>query len=343
MSTNKQSQEGPRLSLPKPDLTVGLAVLLVGVLAAVTIPAIGQPHSRLYGGSVGYPALMRLLGRPISVETASARYEDMTELVSASGFTGYLNEIPINTEITGVVTQVYVKPGDRVKAGQILMRMDAGGAFSRRAESGGGLSSSRTSDIEILSPLSGVVIAVNVIAEENIIEPRDRLIIVGNRPVFRAAVDQRYFGKIKLGDEAEVRLQAFPGRTFAGKVVKLDNRVSTAGSRDPGAQPPFTFMPWLELEGAASEFAHGMNGYALFRYPSRVLALPESALMRFSGGEALVMRVDLDSGRRRAKIVPVAYTMSDAGRVAVSGGLREGDLVVASGQSSLKEGDLLRP
>ncbi len=339
------------LLVGKPWIGGGLALaLLAGLFLVIFGFAARNPRSRLYNGPLGYPALMRLLHRPIAVDCEPVRRESVETVVAGEGQTGYFYEVPINTGITGVLTEVAVMPGDTIEAGRTLFRIDPGGAVSRRSVAGGpfdmGKTQAPSGEIEVLAPLGGTVVSVDVVPGENIVNPRNRLVVIGSRPVLKAAVDQRFLGTVEIGQRAEVFLQAYPGRVFTGRVCRVDRTVASAAGSKASSAPPLTFLTWISLDAASLKdlpFASGIDGYALIRIPRESLTVPEGAVLRFSGDEALVMVADTSRSPARVRVVPVSYSAAVEGRLAVDTGLREGDLVVVSGQTALEENDAVRP
>src|SRR4029077_9926000 len=45
-----------------------------------------------------------------------------------------------------------------------------------------------------------------------------------HRPWIRAYVGEHFIGRVKVGQAATVRVDAYPGRTFAGKVVEIGSQ-----------------------------------------------------------------------------------------------------------------------
>jgi multidrug efflux pump subunit AcrA (membrane-fusion protein) len=97
-------------------------------------PSFWSPRSRVYSSLLGYPSVMRYLGKPIeltAIDRVATRH--MVNIISAEGSLGYLNEVPIHSELPGIVTQVLVEPGQEVRKGDLLMRID-GGRHIRRID-----------------------------------------------------------------------------------------------------------------------------------------------------------------------------------------------------------------
>lgn len=212
-------------------------------------------------------------------------------------------------------------------------------SFESRSKSifGKAAGSRGSAKTEILSPINGSVIAVDAYTGENIVEPRNGVMLLGDTLMFKAAVDQRYFASLQLGNEAVVYLHAYPDQAIRAKVVRIDNVV--AASQDAAGSVPYTFNVWLELNVDAAQpiqFVKGMNGYCRLEYPFQALAIPEKALIKYSGQRGMVMAVGKDD---TLELRQVNYSASLDGLVAISSGLNAEDRVVLSGQTGLQPGD----
>ncbi|NKB18841.1 MAG: biotin/lipoyl-binding protein [Pseudanabaena sp. CRU_2_10] len=91
----------------------------------VLLPALRNPESKFYASSIGYPALQRLVGQPIEVQTATAKYDSVTENVAAPGESVGLQQVDVRPLVSGVVDKVYVTEGQKVKKGQPLVRIES--------------------------------------------------------------------------------------------------------------------------------------------------------------------------------------------------------------------------
>ena len=79
-----------------------------------------------------------------------------------------------------------------------------------------------------------------------------------------------------------------------------------------------------------------MNGYAMFNRDFEALAIPQSALMRYSGGEGVVGVVTPED---RVHFASVTYSVSGDGWVAIDSGISADAKLVVAGQTGLHEGD----
>jgi HlyD family secretion protein len=213
-------------------------------------------------------------------------------------------------------------------------------------------------EIDLVANISGTVFQRNVQPGENIVLVNDPLMVIGDQVTFLAAFDQRYAGAIQKGDRGNFYLRAYPGVVFEGEVVRLSHHVEPEDQKPALAampwvpkQPPDTFYAWLALRGTKTgqklldgrpepKLLYGMNGYCVFQRPYSALAVPESALMRYSGRTGMVFVVD---GTSHLQIRNVTFTGVDEGWVAIESGLNEGETVVLDGQIALKPGDSVIP
>ena len=190
----------------------------------------------------------------------------------------------------------------------------------------------------ILSPADGTVFMKDISLGENLVRAKEGALKIGDRQVFRANFDQRYIDWIKEGQDLTIYLAAFPGQQFQGKVQKIDKRISMKPADQKNNPPQNTFMVWAQLADDQKNIFYGMNGYCVIKQKFSSLSVPESALMRYSGQEGMVMIVNSD---KKLELRAVTYTLSLDGRVAVLTGLAAGDTVVTSGQVGLEAGDMV--
>lgn len=390
------------------------AILLggaAGYVAVVLVPGYQSPRSRVYSGPLGHPAVLRALHKPIPVEVAEVKVRPMVRTVSAEGYVGYLNEVPIRSEVLGIVTDVLVEPGQEVRKGEVLLRLNTGEHSTRADElqlelrrlavklakvdldrtlklaqynavsmrdaeeaqlrhqqavtglqlaeenyktsllsrskivvEGTAAVSPGTADrrVDLLATIDGTVFERNVHPGENLtsLTGEKNLLFLGDRLVFQAEFDQRYADSVHLGDVGRFHLRAYPGVSFEAEVARIAHEVKPDGQRS-GTQGLFldTFRVWLAVSPAAvggKKLIRGMNGYCILQRPFTAPAIPESALMRYSGRTGTVLVVDATSHLRVAN---VTYSGTEDGWVAVESGLAEGDLVVLEGQVALRPGD----
>jgi HlyD family secretion protein len=210
-------------------------------------------------------------------------------------------------------------------------------------------------DEEVVATASGTVVDRLVSPGTNLITLRDDvpLFLIGDRLVFQVELDQRYAAVVSKGARGTFYLRAHPGVAFEGEVVRIAHKVVSDSDQSGGAlggspsrslaNPPYTFSAWIGLTSEVQSVAGlrpGMNGYCLFKETYTAMAIPEGALMRYSGRSGTVVVVGPDN---RLQVKQVTYTGSDDGWVAIRSGLRPGERVVIEGQVALRPGDLVAP
>lgn len=113
---------------------IGLILLFNALAYFIILPAYRSPDSRIWSTSIGYPTLLRWLNKPIPVQTAMVSKRTMQNVVSADGLIRYLNEIPINVELPGIIEDITVQAGSDIEQGQLLMTLNTGGHRIRMAK-----------------------------------------------------------------------------------------------------------------------------------------------------------------------------------------------------------------
>jgi HlyD family secretion protein len=154
--------------------------------------------------------------------------------------------------------------------------------------------------------------------------------------VFKAFVDQTRLNSISVGDRATVRLVAYPGRSYQGKVIRVNPTVETeAGSVGKvGISQKYTYSVWVAVAGL--QLAPGLQGYVQFEQGKQGLFIPESAVTHLSGGEGMVMVAE--NGKAMVKRVKLGRIFDNQREVLT--GLNDGEQVIPSPRA-LQPGDRL--
>ncbi|HNX96298.1 MAG TPA: efflux RND transporter periplasmic adaptor subunit [Candidatus Aminicenantes bacterium] len=139
------------------------------------------------------------------------------------------------------------------------------------------------------------------------------------RMQMNAVILEPQAGKIKVGQEAEIRLDANPDRVFRGRVARL-GRIFRLKS---DTQPVVVFDAELDLsESDPALMRPGMAATARIFMATRkdVLMLPEAALVYHEKGLYVRRR-----GLLKERLVPVTIGSRSADMVEITGGLKEHD------------------
>ncbi len=187
-------------------------------------------------------------------------------------------------------------------------------------------------NLHIHSPVDGYVVHVGV-REGQYVTPQTELYMVADlRKVWVYADIYEYeLPWVKVGDPAEIRLTAVPGRVFKGEVVYVypyaDAKTRTVKVRLEFANPDLVLRPEL--------FA---NATIHTRPKKAVLAIPTEAVVR----TGLKDHVFVVKGQGRFEPRTVVLGVPSNGMVDVLAGLSEGEEVVISGQFLIDSESKLR-
>jgi len=155
--------------------------------------------------------------------------------------------------------------------------------------------------------------------------------------VFKAFVDQARLNDIEIDDRATVRLVAYPGQTFSGRVIKINPTVETERAQPRslgGVDRQYTYSVWVTVD--LMDMTPGLQGYAQFDKGKTTAVIPESAVTHLSGGEGMVMVAS--GGKAVAKKVKLGRKIDNQREVIE--GLKKGEKVVLY-PTYLKPGDAL--
>lgn len=162
------------------------------------------------------------------------------------------------------------------------------------------------------------------------------------------SVTEKDYHKMKAGLPAVVRVDAYPGRTFSGKIA----RVSPVLDKDTR-----TADVEIEIPNSKKELKPGMFARVEIVAQKRhgALLVPEGALVKVSEGHGVFklrgkgsdstssrQATSAGSGQATVKLVSVKTGLSHKGWVEVQGPLKTGDRVVTLGSSLLRDGQRVK-
>lgn len=203
---------------------------------------------------------------------------------------------------------------------------------------------------EIHSPINGKVVKLNIEEGETVIigtmnNPGTVLMVIADLSKMVAVIEvsERDVVDIKLGNKAEIELEALPERKFSGEVVKVGCMPVT---RQLGEEKAQTFEVEIEITDTSSLLRPGMTAHAKIETnrKEKALVIPISAVgKRKIGSEEKdgVFRVE----KGRAKIVPVKTGLFGETEVEIAEGLKEGELVITGPYrilAHLRDGELVK-
>ncbi len=185
---------------------------------------------------------------------------------------------------------------------------------------------------EIRAPLSGYV-AKRFLDPGTMVKTSTPIVsLVDIQPVTTLiSVVEKDYGSIRLGQSASITVDAFPGQTFRGRVVRLspvlDSETRTADVEIEIANPKNLLKPGMFARVSLA-----------LQKKEKSLVVPQAAIVR-RGSAVGVFKIDEE---RRATFVPLEVGAAYDGSVEVVGGVSQGDQVVTLGAHLLEEGSRVR-
>ena len=188
---------------------------------------------------------------------------------------------------------------------------------------------------EIRSPISGKVVK-KLMNQGEVVGPGTPVFyILGSAQadwVVKSGLVDRDWARLKLGDRAEVRLDAYPNRNFAAKVSQL---------ADVGNPQSGTFDAEFAFTGTMPRLAVGLIA-SLNIYPKEDGAhpiVPIDALVESSGTKAIVYVLQSDNTVKRTE---VSIGQIFENKAIIAAGLTAGSQVVTSGAPYLEDGSKVK-
>lgn len=157
------------------------------------------------------------------IQQISPSYGSIQTTITSTATVQPQNRLEIKPPINGRIEEILVNEGDKVKAGQTLAWMSSTerAALMDAARSQGPEALKYWEEVykptPLLSPIDGEVI-VSKDYPGQIITTNDAVVVLSDHLIVQAQVDETDIGKIKLGQEASLSLDAYPQIKIKGKV-----------------------------------------------------------------------------------------------------------------------------
>jgi cobalt-zinc-cadmium efflux system membrane fusion protein len=178
----------------------------------------------------------------------------------------------------------------------------------------------------IVAPFAGVVDSVSV-AKGEIVDPATAILTVSDLSTVwvQADVAERDLDAVKVGDAVEVRVSAFPGRVFTGRVTYIPDQIETT-----------TGMAKVRCEIPNPDGALRVNMFATVTILSPqggdAVLVPSESLQEVNGQSVVFIPTgDRQFAWRAVRTGPVAN-----GKTQIASGLAAGTPVVGQGSYWLK-------
>ena len=278
------------------------------------------------------------------IVTADVTRGNIEVKVTSTGTVQPYTRVEVNSPVSGRIDRVLVNEGNVVKPGDILAwissedriaLLDAArsnlDAAQRKADSTAikdALASQVIADnaykpVPLTNSISGQVIARSCEPGQNV-TTQTVLFVISDRLVASVQVDEADIGKIFLGQEAEITLDAFPNENIQGKVTKIAHEGSLVSD-------VVVYNIMVEPLHVPSYWSSGMTANVSFVIVNQqnVLTVPSTAIKERNGNKFVLVMVNNHSEPRH-----ITTGATDGKTIEITGGLAEGDKVVVSNTQS---------
>ena len=151
------------------------------------------------------------------------RYGSISTFISTTATVQPQNRLEIKPPISGRIEKILVNEGERVKAGQILAWMSSTeraallDAASAQGEETLKYWQEAYKPTPLIAPIEGEVI-VRAVEPGQTVTSAEAVIVLSDRLIVKAQVDETDIGKVKLGQSSIISLDAYPQKKVKGKV-----------------------------------------------------------------------------------------------------------------------------
>jgi membrane fusion protein, macrolide-specific efflux system len=281
------------------------------------------------GAGVTFWQFQKGRANQVNYKTIHAQTGTIETFISTTGDVLPKNRLEIKPPVNGRVESILVQEGDLVKTGQIVAWMSstdrAALLDAARGKSDESLKYWQDvyKPIALVAPIDGQVIVATMQPGQTV-TTSDAVIVLSDRLIFRAQVDETDIGKIKLGQEASVTMDAYPG-------VKVNAKVDHIYYESQTVNNVTLYLVDLTPDNLPSFCRSGMNVNVEFRdqFKENILTLPVTAVQKGKNG-SFVMVKDEETGKPSRR--PVKLGISDDTVVEVVSGLTAEDRVLVKNQ-----------
>lgn len=344
-----------------------IVVVVVGVMLGLLV------GWHLLVGHFIQQALTHNSQPPQTVTTMVAAYSDWQPEITAVGSVRAVRGVDITTEVTGMVRSVEFHSGDDAKLGQILVRLnadsdiatlhsleaaadlagtvyardkiqfdaqaisqaqlDADAADLKNKQAQAAAQAALVQKKVLRAPFDGRL-GITTVNPGQYLNTGDKVVTLQELdPVYvDFRLPQEQLAQVQTGLTAQLAVDALPNQAFSGKITAIDPLVDS-GSRNFQAEATIANAERRLLPGMFVRVAVLAGG------AQRYLTLPQTAITFNPYGSTVFLALKQAAGKppvAQQTFVTTGATRGD--QVAILKGVKEGDVVVTSGQLKLKNG-----
>lgn len=215
---------------------------------------------------------------------------EIKEVISCTGTVEPRNRLEIKPTISGRIDRILVKEGDKVRAGDILIWMSSEerAALIDAARVKGSSSVQYWEEaykpIPIIAPISGTIIVRDIEPGQSVTSV-STILVISDRLIVRASVDETDIGKVISNQKAAITLDAYPDVSATGRVSHISYESTIINNVT-------TYEVDIIPDTVPAVFRSGMtaNIEIVRSHKKNILTLPASAIQRKNGRAIVLVR-----------------------------------------------------
>jgi len=288
----------------------------------------------LAAGSVGWYFFGGINKKGPSYKPMHPFYGAIENSITATGNVQPQNGLEVKPPVGGRIEKILVEEGQSVKIGDVLVVMSSTdrAALMDAARAQGESAMKEWEDVYKPTPLIATIdgfVIIKAVEPGQTVTSADAVLVIADRLIIKAQVDETDIGKVKLGQDAVVTLDAYPNLEVAAKV----DHVAYASTIVNNVT---TYAVDIVSEKVPDVFRSGMSANVKIVQERKdgLLLIPQKLVKKENGKDYVL----LGRGRGNPPLKKeVTLGVSDYENVQVLGGLTAEDKVleeVAAGKSS---------
>ncbi len=257
---------------------------------------------------------------------------DIESTISTTGTVQPQNRLEVKPPINGRVEEILVSEGNKVKKGELLARLSSTdrAALLDAARSKAEESMAYWEDVykptSLIAPIDGEVI-VRSVEPGQTVNASDAIVVLSDRLIVQAQVDETDIGGVQLGQLATVSLDAYPAQQVKGTVnhIAYESKVVSNVT---------IYEVDILLNEIPAIFKSGMSANIEIVKDRRegVLRLPLKAVKRSDQGDMVLIK---NKDNQKPILRQVEVGLENDKFIEIKNGISESDVVVMEPEKSL--------
>ncbi|ARQ59059.1 UNVERIFIED_ORG: RND family efflux transporter MFP subunit [Rhizobium etli] len=319
----------------------------------------GQGQNRRSGGG---------RNSAILVATEAVVQGVVNDRLNAIGTGDAIRSVAVTPQASGTIREILIKSGDRVKAGQVLAKLDSEEQVIARGQADVAVRAAvEKSNLyhNIQSSVSRMDVFDSEIAEQgarlqlqaaelnlarrNIVAPIDGIVgivpvnigdnVTTTTPIVTLDdrseilvdfwVPERFANTVAVGQPVEAMSVAKPGQMFSGVIEAVDNRIDAASR---------TLRLRARIDNSSDELRAGMSFSVSMKFPGDKYPAVDPQSVQWDAQGSFVWQVTDDKSHK----VRVSVVQRNPDFILVNGDLKDGDKIVTQGLQRVREGGAVR-